>query len=272
MPDWNEVSDLPFEAQVPIYKSHLAEHPNDAAIWFDLGLAHKYLLQWKESADANERALSLSAEPGDPAWWNLGIAATALRDWKRARNAWRGYGIEIAGDDGPVSCDFGMAPVRLPHGEVVWGERIDPARVVVRNVPLPDSEYRWGDVLLHDGAPNGERIVNGTTYGVFDVLEKWSPSEIPTLQVNVVCPTNEDSRALIDLFDANKFAAEDWTANVRNLCQACSTGNPDGHNHNFGTDNSERHFGIASPVGLAEQLLARWANSNGRAFSDLRAV
>jgi len=62
MPDWNEVSDLPFEEQVPIYKSHLAEYPSDAAIWFDLGLAHKYLLQWLDAVDP----LDVPAFEGDP--------------------------------------------------------------------------------------------------------------------------------------------------------------------------------------------------------------
>ncbi len=38
--------------------------------------------------------------------------------------------------------DLGPAPVRLApdgHAEVVWGRRIDPARIVVVNVPTPDS-------------------------------------------------------------------------------------------------------------------------------------
>ena len=273
MPDWNHVSELPFEEQVPIYVKHLETNQKDAAIWFDLGLAYKYLSQWHDAAEANERALLLSNAPGDPAWWNLGIAATALRDWKRARRAWRGYGLEIPGDDGPVSCDYGMAPVRLPHGEVVWGQRLDPARLIVRNIPLPDSEYRWGDVVLHDGAPNGERIVNGRSYGVFDVLERWSPSEIPTFRVNVNCPRNEDSQSLIDLFDARHFAAEDWTANVRTLCKACSEGNPYGHNHAFGTSETNRDFGIAAPRGLTETILAEWVQrDSGRNHGHLEAI
>jgi hypothetical protein len=271
MPDWNTVSELSFEEQVPIYRSHLEANPSDAAIWFDLGLAHKHLLQWKACVNANRRALEISNAPEDPAWWNLGIAATALRDWNLARKAWRGYGLEINGDDGPIECDYGMAPVRLPHGEVVWGKRLDPARLIIRNVPLPDTDYRWGDVVLHDGAPNGERVIEERTYGVFDVLEKWSPSEIPTYQVSAVCPTNGDAQALVDLFDTNHFAAEDWTANVRNLCRACSEGNPDGHDHPFGTSGSERNFGLASPLGLAEQLLAEWSRGcASRTFGELR--
>ena len=271
MPDWNHIAELPLEEQVPIYVGHLEEHPADAPIWFDLGLAYKYLGRWNDSVTANQRALSISHEPGDPAWWNLGIAATALRNWKLAREAWCGYGIEIDGTEGPITCDWGMAPVRLPHGEVVWGERLDPARLIVQNVPIPDSNYRWGDIVLHDGAPNGERTVNGQVYGVFDVLERWSPSEIPTFRVLVTCPSNEDSHTLVDLFEERKFAAEDWTSNVRKLCKACSEGNPDGHNHPFGTTENDRDFGIAAPRGLAETLLKEWVNAgSGRSYSELQ--
>lgn len=196
-----------------------------------------------------------------------------MRDWVRARRAWRGYGLAIDDADGPIAENYGMAPVRLPHGEVVWGDRIDPARVIIRNIPLPDNEYRWGDVVLHDGAPNGERVVNGRTFGVFDVLERWSPSEIPTHQVVASCPSEDDSKALIAHFERHHFAAEDWSANVRRLCRACSVGSPDGHNHSFGTTDTDRDFGLASPRGLAEQILSTWAeNGAGRAFGDLRAI
>jgi tetratricopeptide (TPR) repeat protein len=273
MPDWDAIEKLPFEERIPLYLRHLEKKPRDAAIWFDLGLAYKHLHQWKECIEANERALSISRAAEDPAWWNLGIAATALRDWVRARRAWRGYGLVIDGEDGPITCKYGMAPVRLPHGEVVWGDRIDPARLTIRNIPRPESEYRWGDVVLHDGEPNGERVVNGRTVGVFDVFMRWSPSEIPTHQAAVTCPSQEDSKALIELFDDHHFAAEDWSANVRRLCRACSTGNPDGHTHAFGTTETDRIFGLASPRGLAERLLSTWAaRGRGRAFSDLQAI
>lgn len=250
------------EEQVEDYRAYLEREPNDHRIWFDLGLRYKWLRRWKECAAANERALSIHEDPEDPAWWNLGIAATALRKWNLARKAWRGYGLEIGGVAGPIACKYGQGPVRLPHGEVVWGERIDPARLIVRNIPLPGSGFRWGDVVLHDGAPNGERISNGRTYPVFDVLEKWSPSEIPTYEVDVTCASDGDSDALVELFEEHRFAAEDWSANVRSLCRACSTGNPDArHDHSFGTEESQRRFGIAAPKGLAERLLRQWAQA-----------
>ncbi|HEV3088841.1 MAG TPA: tetratricopeptide repeat protein [Candidatus Elarobacter sp.] len=254
--------------------------PDDASAWYDLGLAHKYLGNWRECADANQRALEISSQPEDPAWWNLGIAATALRDWDLARRAWRGYGMsadEIPDGKGAIEVDWGLSPVRLHSetAEVVWGRRIDPARIRIDSIPFPESGHRRGDIVLHDGAPNGEREADGRVYSVFDALERWSPSEIPTLRAEVRCASEKDSMALIDAFEAARFAAEDWTANVRPLCKSCSEGRPDpSHHHGARETPEERSFGIAAPMGLAVRTLRAWREASlaTRAFEEPTAV
>ena len=256
--------------------------PRNAVAWFDLGLAHKYLGDWRASADANLRALEITSEPGDPAWWNLGIAATALRDWPLARRAWLGYGIdddELRNGSGPFELDWNVNPVRIfspdrESVEVVWGKRICPARIRIESIPYPASRHRWGDVVLNDGASNGERVVGETTYLVFDELERWSPSEIPTLQTNVRCASDDDAIALVDAFDGAHFAAEDWSTSVRPLCKACSEGNPSMHEHAFPAGGEERTFGVAAPMGLASQVLRAWraASPATRDYDDPQAV
>jgi hypothetical protein len=259
----------------------VAEHPDDAAAWFDLGLAHKYLGNWRASADANLRALELTSEPEDPAWWNLGIAATALRDWALARRAWRGYGIDAAllpDGSGPIDLDWGPSPVRLigddDAREVVWGRRIDPARIRIESIPFPESGHRWGDVVLHDGVPHGERQGWGHVYEVFDELERCGASEIPTLRAEVRCASPDDSAALVAAFEDAHFAAEDWTTNVRPLCKACSEGRPDPSHDHQTTVPDERAFGIAAPMGIASRVLRAWREVSPatRDFSEPEAV
>jgi tetratricopeptide (TPR) repeat protein len=260
----------------------VAKQPYDANAWYDLGLAHKYLGNWRESIAANERALALTAEAGDPAWWNLGIAATAVRDWELARRAWRGYGIDEAtlpDGSGPIELDWGPSPLRLkkePH-EVVWGRRLDPARIRIVSIPFPESGRRWGDVVLHDGAGNGERKAWGRTYPVFDELERASPSEIPTLRSAVRCAGDADAEALKEAFEAELFAAEDWTANVKPVCKACS----EGRAHRTHCEHAEkrvlpetRSFGIAAPMGLAQKVLRAWRDASPatRDFEEPAAV
>ena len=260
----DESGEISAEDQLPILLARVADRPNDPAAWFDLGLTYKRLRKWKPSIDANLRAIEISSAVEDPAWWNLGIAATAIRDWDLARRAWQGYGLEIDGGTGEVRCNYGSAPVRLPapNAEVVWGDRLDPARVIIRSIPLPSSGYRWGDIVLHDGVPNGERDIAGIVYPVFDVLERWSPSEIPTLSVHARCSSDEDARALVELFEAKQFGAEDWTTNVRQLCKSCSEGLPSGHDHPILRGTFNREFGLASPMGLAKDLLSEWQHES----------
>lgn len=235
--------------------------------WFNLGLVHKVRRQWRASLECNLRAAELGAgEEGDPAWWNAGIAATALHDWDTARRAWRAFGIAIGEGEGEILEDFGPAPVRLVTGgaeeEVVWCRRIDPTRAVIRNVPLGRSGHRFGDIVLHDGAPNGERVFAGEVYGVFDELERWRASEIPTLEVEVVVAGEEDAAALSELFDEAGFAAQDWSRTLVAICRACSEGRVHA-THEGGQDapGPSRTFGLAAPPEEAVRLLGVWESS-----------
>lgn len=175
---WNEASEInergracadagDWDDALSHYRQAVSIAPAFDPAWFNMGLIHKWRREWVNALECCERAASLSnSGEGEPAWWNLGIAATALRRWDAARNAWRRFGIQVPGGDGEIQMRLGPAPVRLnpqQHGEVVWGLRIDPARVVIKNVPLPESGHRWGDIVLHDGAPNGHRTVADRT-------------------------------------------------------------------------------------------------------------
>ena len=252
-----------WDAALSWYRQATDQVPAFEPAWFNMALVYKRRRQWDQAVDCNERAAALDGAEGDPAWWNLGIAATALRRWDTARNAWRRFGIEVPDGTGELQMDLGLTPVRLDPGgraEVVWGQRVDPARIVVRNVPTPESGHRWGDVVLHDGGPNGERRAQGRTYQVFDELERWQPSAIPTLEVQVTLASEPDAQALADLFDQAGYAAEDWTASIRLICQQCSEGRPpEDHEHPAPPSGAKRTFGLAAPLGPATRLLGEWA-------------
>ncbi|HVS25044.1 MAG TPA: tetratricopeptide repeat protein, partial [Gammaproteobacteria bacterium] len=152
-----------------LYRRALEIDPDRPTTLYNIGLIHKYRLNWRESFDFNARAYALN--PQDEATrWNYAIAATALRDWATARQLWKENGIDIGEGEGPIEMDLGMTPLRLnpdTDGEVVWGTRIDPARARIRSVPFAESGYRHGDVVLNDGAPVGSRMFNGSKRAVF---------------------------------------------------------------------------------------------------------
>jgi tetratricopeptide (TPR) repeat protein len=136
--DWDDA--------LSFYRQAVGVAPAFEPAWFNMGLIYKWRREWAGALACCERAASLGeGGDGEPAWWNLGIAATALRRWDVARNAWRRFGIAVPDGDGEIQMRLGLAPVRLSpreHGEVVWGLRIDPARIVIKNVPLPESGHR----------------------------------------------------------------------------------------------------------------------------------
>ena len=259
------------------YRAALQHDPALEPAWFDLGLVYKFRHDWRNSLVCSLRAADLNPATEQPAWWNAGIAATALREWPTALNAWRSYGIDLPDVPAPFEYDLGIAPVRVnpvEAPEVVWGRRLDPARIRILNVPLPDCGRRWKDVVLHDGAPNGTREHNGRMFSVFDELEVWESSGVPTLEVDVAIASDDELVRLTESFSDRDWAVEDWTSSIQLLCQACSEGTPHGHDDRQIAAGLQRRLGIAAPLGIARDLLDQWAQADleRRTFSDLHVV
>ncbi|TDC19963.1 tetratricopeptide repeat protein [Streptomyces sp. 8K308] len=279
--------------------------------WFNLALLYKFRHDWEQARAAGLRAVALlEKDAGAPDWWNVGIAATALQDWPLARRAWQAYGLPVpdggsAAGGEPLGMDLGGAAVRLsPEGEaeVVWGRRLDPARIEVQNIPLPSSGRRWGEVVLHDGVPRGERTMTAggvtSVYPVFDEIELWAPSAVPTWVVLIEAATEADRDALERLAADAGYAAEDWSSSVRLLCRACSESRmpseqgdglaqhdphdhsvpgrpgPLGHTGAGALWSPERECGLAAPEQLVRGLLDGWVadSEDTRDWRDLEEV
>ncbi|MBO0859951.1 MAG: tetratricopeptide repeat protein [Chloracidobacterium sp.] len=246
---------------VKYYQRAIKLWPAWATPWYNLGLLRKEQRNWQESLRCNQKAVALDAsEQG--AWWNLGIAATALEDWSEARRAWKGFGVEIPEGEGPIEMEIGLTPIRInpyDEAEVVWCRRIDPARAIIACVPLPQSEHRFNDLLLHDGAPNGFRKVDDKEVPVFDELQLLTPSEYGTFEVIVSGVDSEDVESLAEMAAELELAAEDWSSNLRMLCRACSEGNLAGkHTHDL-EETDYRRIGFAALSEIqTKELLSRW--------------
>ena len=249
------------------YRSAIAVDPNSPAAFFNLGLLFKYQGRWEESFEFNRRASDLA--PDDKgAWWNLGIAATALGRWADARGSWAKCGIADPGGADPPDYKIGRTAIRLDpdgDGEVVWGPRLDPARARLTNIPLPSSRFRWGDIVLHDGAVEGHRIVNQVTYPVFNVLQRLEPSSILTFVVELASVDDAAVDALENIAAGMGGAAENWGASTRILCRQCSFGVPHEHDQAKGTP-AHPHCGLVAPSrDVARLILDRWLETNSRA-------
>lgn len=253
--------------------AHFPDVEPSAVWWYDAALAHKFLRDWQKAYELGREAAARAPRgEGDPAYWNLGIAATIRRDWATARDAWTGFGIELPDGEGEITGRFGHACVRLDTGgeqEVVWIERLCPTRGRVLNVPVTGGR-RYGEIVVHDGAPNGERIVDGRTFSVFDELLLFEASELPTLEVTVAAGERADLEALVGLFTEHGYGAEP-ASSVRMLCACCSEGT---HEQQRSVEAGAQRLSLAAPPEEARRLLEEWATgtATGRTWSGLEPV
>jgi tetratricopeptide (TPR) repeat protein len=199
--------------------------------YYNIGLIYKYRNLWEESFRYNKIAYEF--DPEEEAYrWNYAIAATALRDWASARKAWADNGIKLEGDIGPIEMDFGDTPVRLnpnDEAEVVWTRRIDPVRAKITSIPMPETGYHYGDIVLHDGAATGGRVVDGIEYPVFNVLELFERSDFLTFVAEVEIKDQKMQEKLLEKLWQDNVVHEDWTESFRIICKACSEGIPHEH-------------------------------------------
>ncbi len=234
------------------------------------GLAYKYLARWADSLQHNLAAQALCDTPDQATAWNAGIAATALGDWYQARQQWALAGIAVPSGDGAIEADFGVCGVRLNpsgNGETLFAQRIDVVRARLHNVPLSESGFQYGDIVLHDGAATGRRRFGEGSVAVFNVLERLARSEFRTFTVFANAPGSADIAALQSVAAPGLGSVEDWTASMTLLCLRCSYGIP--HEHSTANNEPvgwqpERNLGIAATHRrVVEHVLERWLR-NGR--------
>ena len=241
---------------------------------YNLGLQYKYSGDWKRSLEYNQRATEL--DPEDQAgWWNLGIAATALGRWDVARSAWHGAGLQIPDGDGPPNLPCGRTPIRLnpdADGEVVWSDRLDPARARIVSIPLAESGFRFADLVLHDGAAKGYRRLGDKDVPVFDCLQLLEPSSFATWVAEVEPGAKDHATAsaidlLTDLAMERGLAAEDWSTSIAPICRECSEGRPhDKHEHPSPDIIGPHRVAIAArDSAQVEELLEDWRPRSGAA-------
>lgn len=259
----------------------LAAMPEAPGYHYMQGLTCKYLRDWTRSLHHNLRAIALSDEGDDleSERWNAAIAATALGDWDEARRQWRACGIELPGEHGPIEGKFGVLGLRLepwgPHAETVFARRIDPVRAEIINIPLPDTGYRYGDRVLHDGAATGQRFFHQSRVPVMNALQRLEVSAYPSFAAIATCPAPADRDALLAMSGPGIAASEDWSESLVHLCLRCSHGLPHAHEDapRRAHDDADpwraiRDIGIAAQGrAAAQRLLERWkSGGRGRRF------
>jgi hypothetical protein len=266
------------------YTKALILDPARGDTLYNLGLIYKYRGAWAQSFDFNRRARAL--QPDDEATlWNLAIASTALRDWRTSRDVWRRLNIITEAGEGPIEQDRGRTPVRLNADErtvgvveVVWSQALCPVRSRLINIPTGETNFRYGDTVLHDGAAVGYRVnSNRQECPVFNVLELFEPSKFSTYEVSVEVDSSDEIEALDRACEEAGIPFEDWTASLRSLCKACSEERPhEGHDHELEKSESWdriRRLGFATTAERElSEVLEVWTEGSRRRVADLRCT
>jgi hypothetical protein len=246
------------------YRAAIAIAPDWSVPHYNIGLVCKYAGRWRESFEYNLRATQLAPDDRGAAW-NLGIAATALGHWGAARRAWTLCGIADPGGSDPPQYPSGQAALRLDPagaGEVVWGVRLDPARARIQNVPLPSSAFRFADIVLNDGALQGERVVDGRKYPVFDVLCRLVPSPMRTFVLELASVDRAAVEALSAIAERTGGSAEHWGVSTRIMCRECSYGAPHVHADEDAATPAHPHCGLAAlNADAARRVIDEWLAS-----------
>ncbi|GAA2584673.1 hypothetical protein GCM10010435_73230 [Winogradskya consettensis] len=229
-----------------------------AATWFDAALAYKFARDWPRAYETGKIAVThVRRGAEEPAFWNLGTVATILGDWATARDCWDGYGLSVPPGSGPINEDFGPTCVRLRDvGEVVWALRLCPTRARVISVPF-DPSRRFGEVVVHDGAPNGERTTGDLTVPVFDELVLAEESPLATLSVLVNADQPADLHDLQVAFSRRSLGIEILASRV-DLCTCCSESSIRQESRDYA--NEQRLF-LGATQDDARTLLEEWAGA-----------
>lgn len=243
--------------------------PRWAVPAYNVGLVAKFEHDWPLSLQANWDAFHL--DPQDQAaQWNLSIAACAVGDWQKAGVGFRAIGMTLPDGPGPWDLKLGLTPVRLqPDGdpEVVWGHRLDPCRVRIQNVPTLERGYRYRDIVLIDGAPEGKRLWQGREYSVHNVLELLEASEFVT-HVLALKIDNQNALANLEAMLSEHGAfMEDWTSGLQLLCRACSEGTPHKlHDHELPETEWQpaRRIALALPPTMTLETAREFLSRQGR--------
>lgn len=202
----------------PLVEYAARRNPGDLSAQYNLGIVLKFRRAWPQAADIF-RALALhKSDPG--VRWNLGIAATALGDFTAARAAWRAVGIQVPDSDGDYARPGERVPVRLTAhpdapiaAEVVWGDRLCPARVRLTGIPRFTDVAAFEDVVIVDGVPVGETQVNGQTVSIVEALDRFHSAGGQLFRLRAPAGRTVSPEATLRVATALRrlgYAATDW--------------------------------------------------------------
>ncbi len=166
----------------------------------------------------------------------------------------------------PRNAEPDLVLIGFEDGDLVWGERLEPDRVVLRSIPSPKGGFRWLDEIVVLPEPVTEVELSGVSYPVFAAHARAEGSGIPTVVATVAGADPQDAGRLTELLLERGWRAEDWTETVGVVCPSCIDRLPDpGHRHDTDGRLEVRTIAVAGRASDVETVIQRWrAEQPGR--------
>ena len=204
---------------VKILRKLVKERPSWATPNYWLAKIYKQRREWKPCLHYSQRAVE--CDPKELECWEwMGLAAAALGRWPMARKAWMKLGFPYSLQEGIAEPQLGGIVVCLnekTRPEIVWANRMDPARARLESVPQPSSGFHHQDILLIERAENMHHILGTHKIPVFRVIERLKDSRIPTFSVELHTQENSEVQLLAHLCHQQRLGFDNWSMANRQM-------------------------------------------------------
>lgn len=187
-----------------------------------LGAIYKKRSEWKPALYYCKKALALDPAQADT-WWALGIAATALKKRGIAKSVWSKFGLDQLKSSTPVC-------IRLRYQkqiEILWVRPIDPAKGEIINIPHPDSDRRYRDLIIYDREVIGHNVVNRRRVPILDELSLFKRSGFHTFSCSLHTQSEKHLSRLEKLCAEHGLGFEIWSNTTRQLIPASEQALPE---------------------------------------------
>lgn len=174
-----------------------------------LGHIYKCRQEWKPALHYNKKAIALDPSNRE-AWWNVGLSAAALKMWRTAQNVWNKFdAAPIPGVPVSVRCSY------AGQFELLWVIPLDPVRAIVKSIPHPAADRRYGDIILFDGQIIGYNIAERRKIPVYEERGLFKRSLYQTYSCYLHTSDEDDVKILERICQDADLGFEVWSNATR---------------------------------------------------------
>ncbi|PHN07439.1 tetratricopeptide repeat protein [Flavilitoribacter nigricans] len=221
-----------------------------------LGAIYTSRAEWKPAHYYCKKALALDHAQPD-IWWALGISATALKKRGIAKSVWNKFGLDNFKANNPVC-------IRLRYQkriEILWVRPIDPARGEIINIPHPNSDRRYRDIIIYDREVIGHNVIGRRRVPIMDELSLYKRSGFRTFSCSLYTQDENHLQSLEKLCLEHGLGFEIWSNSTQQMIPAKEQANPEYFSRdmlpNTGSDGCIVAFGAYELVDV-QTVLENW--------------